>query len=51
MKFLSSLAFAFGSAELTEQEAVAKPDTKEVRVLGFQNRCMQKYRKGTYQAG
>ena len=46
MKFLSSLAFALSSGELTEQEAVAKPDTKEAWALGF-----QKYRKGTYQAG
>ena len=29
MKFLSSLAFAFSSGELTEQEAVAKPDTED----------------------
>ena len=28
MQFLSSLAFAFGSGELTEQEAEAQPQTK-----------------------
>jgi len=35
MKFLSSLAFAFGSAELTEQEAVAKPIRQAEMILEF----------------
>ena len=53
MKFLSSLAFAFSSGELTEQEAVAKPDTEDFAFgkEAFRLGTCRNIEKGTYKAG